>query len=497
MAEPKIGSPRPKAANGNHGSEKTSNKQSKLWQMLALAKEVAKDVDAIQDYEKTVEGRRALELELEAKNADNQRLRELNEKVLREFTDHKAQAITKTETLFGEFEQKYKTYESNKVAVETMEKEVVQMKEKLEVSEQSQKSKTTEVGKLKQQLKAAETNAKSQSAEIKEMNAECEIHRSRMQTSIAERDACKTKLMLAQGDLGEDLLHDYGPDGLRTLGLDLKALSKKCHAFVVEYFNDPDGAADSASEIQDLKTQFPKIPLTTLTTRPAAQMRCAVAEAVIAAIMTSQIFVPFYLPSDLRAAASTLLHIFGDDERRRTVYRCQILRSMTDAEEVARVQEDIVRKASNEVRSTLHPLVVAFKQAGFYNAVPTLFREALTLWADVQRSRDLITAEAPDMNEVQPPSKYDEYDQNGGAAVSSPKGHKGPKATIAAVLFPQVATREDLIFNGMALWSNQSALAAAAQETPTNGTANGEAMKQAAARRRSVVSPTRRSGISD
>lgn len=230
-------------------------------------------------------------------------------------------------------------------------------------------------------------------------------------------------------------------------------------------------------------------------------MRCAVAEAVIAAIMTSQIFVPFYLPSDLRAAASTLLHIFGDDERRRTVYRCQILRSMTDAEEVARVQEDIVRKASNEVRSTLHPLVVAFKQAGFYNAVPTLFREALTLWADVQRSRDLITAEAPDMNEVQPPSKYDEYDQNGGAAVSSPKGHKGPKATIAAVLFPQVATREDLIFNGMALWSNQSALAAAAQETPTNGTANGtangEAMKQAAARRRSVVSPTRRSGISD
>ncbi|KAF7548970.1 hypothetical protein G7Z17_g6708 [Cylindrodendrum hubeiense] len=484
MAEPKI-----KATNGNHGSEKTSKQQSKLWQMLALAKEVTKDVDAIQDYEKSVEGRRALELELEAKNADNQRLRELNEKVLREFTDHKAQANAKTETLFGEFEQKYKTYESNKAAVETMEKEVVKMKEKLEASETTQKSKTSEVGKLKQQLKAAETNAKSQTAEIKEMNAECEIHRTRMQTSIAERDACKTKLSLAQSDLGEDIWRDYGPDGLRTLGLDLKALSKKCHALVVEYFNDLDGAEDSASEIQDLKARFPKIPLTTLTTRSAAQMRCAVAEAVIADIMMTQIFVPFYLPSDLRAAASTLLDIFGDDERRRTVYRCQILRSMTDVEEVARVQEDIVRKASNEVRSTLHPLVVAFKQAGFYNAVPTLFREALALWAEVQRSRDLITADLPDMNEVQPPSKYEEYDQNGGSPAPSPKGSKGAKATIAAVLFPQVATREDLIFNGMALWSNQAALAAAAQETPTNGAANGESMKQAAARRRSVVSP--------
>ncbi|KAK7402404.1 hypothetical protein QQX98_011846 [Neonectria punicea] len=482
MAEPKA-----KATNGNHGnhaSEKAApTKQSKLWQLLALAKEVTKDVDAIQDYEKSVEGRRALELELEAKSGESQRLRELNDKVMREFSDYKLQANAKTATLFAEFEQKYKTYESNKVAVETMEKEVVEMREKLEASEAAQKNKAGEVGKLKHRLQAAETNAKSQVAEIKEMNAECEIHRSRMQTSIAELDACKTKLSLAQGDLGEGLLRDYGPEGLRTLGLDLKALSKKCHALVVEYFNDPDGAEDSAHEIQDLKARFPKIPLTTMTTRPAAQMRCAVAEAVIAEILTNQIFVPFYLANELRAAASTLLNIFGDDERRRTVYRVQILRSMTDAEEVARIQEDIVRKASNEVRSTLHPLVVAFKQAGFYNAVPALFREALALWADVQRSRELITAEAPDASEAPPPSKYDEYDQgSGGAAV---KAGKGSKPTIAAVLFPQVATREDLIFNGMALWSNQGALAAAELETPANG-ANGESSKIATARRRAM-----------
>lgn len=250
---------------------------------------------------------------------------------------------------------------------------------------------------------------------------------------------------------------------------------------------------DSAGEIQELKARFPKIPLSTLTSRPAAQMRCAAAEAVIAEIMTSHIFVPFYLGGDLRAAASTLLPIFGDDERRRTVYRCQILRTTTtDAEETARVQEEIVRKASNEVRQTLHPLVAPFRQGSFYNAVPALFREALALWADVQRSRDLITADTPDINEVQPPSKYDEYDQSGDARARSPKGSKGAKPTIAAVLFPQVASREDLIFNGMVLWSNQGAVTAAIHETAAsataNGGANGESMKHAN-RRRSDASP--------
>jgi hypothetical protein len=230
-----------------------------------------------------------------------------------------------------------------------------------------------------------------------------------------------------------------------------------------------------------------------MTTRPAAQMRCAVAEAVIADVLTNQIFVPFYLPVHTRSAASTLLDIFGDDERRRTIYRCQILRSMSDTEDLARVQDEIVRKASSEVRGELQGLVVAFKQAGFFHAVPTLFKEAQALWAEVQRSRDFITAEPPDMNEVRPPAKYDDYDQNG-ASPQSPS-HKSSKAAskpqIAAVLFPQVATREDLIFNGMALWSNQAALAAAAQETPANGT-NGDSGRQgASSRRRSVVSPSR------
>lgn len=219
-------------------------------------------------------------------------------------------------------------------------------------------------------------------------------------------------------------------------------------------------------------------------------MRCAVAEAVIAEVLSKQIFVPFYLANGTKTAASSLLSIFGEDEKGRSIYRCQILKSMKDPDEVARVEEDIVRKASNEVRTTLHPLVVAFKQAGFFNAIPVLFRDALKLWSAVQRSRDLITAEPPDLNEVQPPGKYEEYD----GAAKSGKATSSAKPSIAAVFFPQVATREDLIFNGMALWSNQAALLSAAQETgaPATGVnpvsvVNGESGRHIGQRRRSIV----------
>ncbi|CAM1502426.1 Fc.00g044100.m01.CDS01 [Cosmosporella sp. VM-42] len=489
MADPKSKTVNGNNTNGSHVPDKAQQKQSKLWQLLALAKEVTKDVEAVQDYEKSVEGRRALEQELEAKSGEAQRLRDLNDKVMREFTEHKAQANAKSDALLAQFEQRYKTYESGKAEVEAAEKKVAEMEEKIKASEASH----GEVQKLKRRLQSAESHTQSHAAEMKEMNAECELQRTRVQTAEADLDVSKEKLGQAQRDLGEGILREYGVDGLRQLGLDLKALSKKCHTLVVEYFNDLDGAKasrDSAGEIQDLKARFPKIPLTTDTTRAAAQMRSAVAEAVIAEVLTTQIFVPFYLANGLKTAASTLLDIFGDDERRRSIYRCQILQSRTDAEEVARVEEDIVRKASNEVRTTLHPLVVAFKQAGFYNAVPTFFREALRLWAEVQRSRDLITAEAPDMNEVQPPSKYEEYDQASGSSPSAKGSKSGAKPSIAAVLFPQVATREDLIFNGMALWSNQGALVAATQEGATNGVnGHGESMKQAASRRRSIVGP--------
>lgn len=252
-------------------------------------------------------------------------------------------------------------------------------------------------------------------------------------------------------------------------------------------------AQESASEIQDLNSRFPNVPLTTSSTPTAARMRCAVAEAVIADILARQIFVPFYLPQGKKDAAAALLDLFGDDKHLQSVYRCQVLRSATrDKEEARRVEDEIVRRASSEVKTTLHPLVVASKQASFFAAVPPFFRKAVELWSEVQRSRNFIFAERPDVTEVQPPGKYADYDAQGRAAAAAAAA---AEQSIAADLFPPVATREDLIFHGMALWSTQTAgaaaVATAAHSYPplSNGgvATNGEGGKLGHVRRKSIV----------
>ncbi|EWY88040.1 hypothetical protein FOYG_09402 [Fusarium oxysporum NRRL 32931] len=466
--------------NGNGTAEKTPTKNTKLWQLLALAKEVSKDVGSIEDFEKSAEEREALKQELEAKQGENKRLREFNDKIVREFSDHKAQANAKTETLFAEFEQKYKTYESNKAAVEAMEREVKEAREKLAAAE----VKEGEVENLKQNLAAAEAHLASHASEIREMNAECELQKSQMEANIEELKGCKEKLTQAQSDLGEGILRDFGTEEVKKLRSDLQELSKKVHDFVNEYFNDHDGAHDSASEIQELHARFPKIPLSTRTTKASAKMRCAAADAVIAETLLSYVFVPFYVASDMRATASSMLGFFKGDERRETVYRSQILGSLSDSEQTETVQEDIVRKASNEVRSTLHPLVVAYKQTGFYNAVPTLFRQAVALWADAQRSRDMITAEMPDEEDSRGARQYDDYD------VGNARKTKGsPKPTVLAILFPQFVCRDEVIAEGVVLRSDQAAVLEALEEAKDNGGANGDVKKKPGTRRRSSAEP--------
>ncbi|KAH8176943.1 hypothetical protein LIA77_02025 [Sarocladium implicatum] len=460
---------------------KPVQKPSKLRQMLALAQEVVNDTDAITEYEKSIEGRKALEKDLAHKDGEVEKLRAFNKDLMRDLAEVKTQSASQAETLVAAFEQRYKSFDTDKTTVDALQTEVTEAKVKLEAAKVDSKNKQAEVEKLSQKLKDADKNAKAQSREMKELVAESELQRTKMETSAAELATAKAKLANARAELGDDTLHHYDEAGLRKLGLELQALSRKCHNLALEFFNDPEGAKDSVTEIGELKARFPNIPLSTDTTKYAAKLRCAAAEAVIAKILETQIFTPFYLSPDAKAAATALLGIFGDDEQRRSTYRCQVLLSpQARGEEAARIEEDIVRKASTEVRTTLSALVSVEKQAGFYasNTVPGLFRDAMKLWSEVQRARDPINAEKPDLGEMTPPGKYDEYDQTPSVSPRSPKGTPAvagggqvgkPKGAFpAAVLFPQVVTREDIIFNGMVLWNYQTEAppAAPAPTTP-------------------------------
>lgn len=211
MAEPKV-----KPVNGNHAADKTST-TSKLRQLLELAREVTKDADAIESFETSVELRKSLEEQLEAKNAEAQRLREFNDKVAREYSEFRIQAKAKEETIFAEFEQRYKRYDSNIVAVETMEKQVLELEQKISDCKAAERAKQEEIERLLNQLQITKSENKSQSDEIKNIRSECDAHRASMQTGIAELDACKAKLADAEQGLGGSLLKEHNKDSLKKL----------------------------------------------------------------------------------------------------------------------------------------------------------------------------------------------------------------------------------------------------------------------------------------
>lgn len=242
MADPKT-----KAANGNYVVEKTLNeskvkvngsstaspkavasppavssptfavslmekpsKQSKIWQLLTLAQDVVKDSEAIGEYEKSIEGRKALE-------KDVQKLRDFNKDLMRELSEVKSQSASQAEVLVTAFEQRYKTFDTDKTAVEAMQAEVTEVKVKLEAAKVDAKNKQAEVEKLTGKMREADQNAKAHGIELKELNAESELQRSRLETGTTELAACKAKLADARADLGDDVLHDYDKDGLRKL----------------------------------------------------------------------------------------------------------------------------------------------------------------------------------------------------------------------------------------------------------------------------------------
>ncbi|KAH6987098.1 hypothetical protein EDB80DRAFT_731349 [Ilyonectria destructans] len=119
------------------------------------------NIDVMQYCRESVESKRALELQLEARNYENQRLREFNDQIVKELSDYKAQANAKIQALFIEFESRYKVYESKNALFQAMGEQAAEMKGKMDASEVLQEATATEVEKLKQQLKSSDAKAQA------------------------------------------------------------------------------------------------------------------------------------------------------------------------------------------------------------------------------------------------------------------------------------------------------------------------------------------------
>lgn len=122
------------------------------------------NVDAMHDSGKSFEGRSALELELEARNSENTRLRELNEETIKGFYEYKFQDNIKILTRMSEFQLRRLDDETIMARLEALQNQAAEIRGKLDASQVSQKAKATEVEKLKQQLKAGDTNGQARIA---------------------------------------------------------------------------------------------------------------------------------------------------------------------------------------------------------------------------------------------------------------------------------------------------------------------------------------------
>lgn len=201
---------------GHHDTDKPQQ-QSKLKQLLALAKEVSKDSEALLEFETSAEGRKVLEQELETRKSEAQRLREFNDKITREYSEFRTQTKAREENIFSEFEKRYKKYDSNNAAVETMERQVAEAKEQLDRSQLTEKSMRDQVDGLKTLLEAANAKVEQHAVAVKNIRTERDDHRNRMKSSVAELDACKVELAEAKSSLGDGILKDYGEAELRDL----------------------------------------------------------------------------------------------------------------------------------------------------------------------------------------------------------------------------------------------------------------------------------------
>jgi chromosome segregation ATPase len=212
-----MAQPNGKTNGVSHHEADKSQQQSKLRQLLVLAKEVAKDSEALLEYDTSAEGRKALEKELEAKKSEAQRLREFNDKITREYSEFRTQTKAKEENIFSEFEKRYKRYDSNNAAVETMQRQVAEARAELYLSQSTEKSMRDELDGLKTLLEAAHAQVQQHAAAVETIRSERDDHRNRVKSSVAELDACKAELAEAKSSLGDGILKDHGEAELREL----------------------------------------------------------------------------------------------------------------------------------------------------------------------------------------------------------------------------------------------------------------------------------------
>lgn len=219
-------------------------------------------------------------------------------------------------------------------------------------------------------------------------------------------------------------------------------------------------------DTRELSGLFPKLPLLPGQSQHAVEVRRAAALGLIAEILSTGIFRPFYLPQGIDAPIHGLLHSHLH-QRQQTIVRCQIL-AATDFD--PSIKQRAARDASNEVHKTLFSLVQG--NGAFGEKLKRFFERSIEIWSEFQNAEELISCETvqsgPWSSDEPPPARYTDLDASQSAAPG-PKAGQATDPHILAMVFPRIASEGAIIHPGVAVWSDQALVFAAVEELHASG----------------------------
>lgn len=196
-----------KGKSSSGGASAKHSRDSKLWSLICLAKEVGGDSEGIQNYAALVEKQKSLDVNLIALTEENKRLTEELQKATQALHEQKASAAQQMIALTTSFGEQYSTFKMANESVGTCRKEIDQLQKEVkshQVSASAQRKNLTAMNEELQVSRAAQMQLEKSNMSIKR---ECAVHQSQLHTVNAEMEVLKHELRQAHADIGLGWFH--------------------------------------------------------------------------------------------------------------------------------------------------------------------------------------------------------------------------------------------------------------------------------------------------
>ncbi|OAQ68968.1 hypothetical protein VFPPC_05115 [Pochonia chlamydosporia 170] len=424
-------------------------KDSKLWSLICLAREVSVDTEGIQDYGQLVSDKKSLEHEVSEKSTEIARLKE-------ELAHCKDMASTEKSFLMREFGEQYKKFSERTDTLEINRGRVEQLETELETMKDRNKSQRDKLVSMDRNAKATQSEFTQLEKDMVRTQRDCTIHRSELQ---AAQEKCADLEARLRTDLGHDAFHDIDVTRVEKLRDSLKSLARESYAILKEFMSDAEQAMTHATPLQNLQGRFPLLPLPTGLTKEAVLMRRAAGQAVICEALMAHIFRPFYISDDLKESAYQMLEFFSEDKEQQQIYRHQVLRIIEDEETEPTVEP--VMNAGSAIFMALDRLVPSARLEEFRHKIERFLNRAAQMWViEAQHASDLIEVMTPG-TQNEPPETCQEY------GVRNVSNAGTSNHDVAATLFPRIAVRGQTLHVGQVVWSDSPAALIAKDQIPS------------------------------